>query len=355
MKKLFFIPIFLMLFTTGCVPKSIIDDINIEAASAFDELEDDTFIGTVLIQEYLPDQSTENKTFTATANLRRDLLLNIQRQSSEPLHLGGLMVTIFGDKLADRGIIDFVDNYQRDPSIGARNFLATSSGSALQILKGEYGPRGNSDYLNNLIEHNMRYRDLPKTNLHIFIRDYYTKGKDPYLPELRQINNKEVEISGLSLFKKDREVHVLPTEKMFFFKLLADRHSNGSFKVDLGIDKEAEIKSIASKRKIKLSKKYPSEVVIHIKIKGVIPEYTGDKITPQIVKEVEKALKKEVNNKCLSLVKQFQEQGIDPIGFGFYHRKQIRGYDFKMWEEDYKRLTFKIKTDVKIVETGVVE
>ncbi|WP_313804949.1 Ger(x)C family spore germination protein [Cytobacillus sp.] len=355
MKNLFFILLFLMLLTTGCVPKSIIDDINIEAASAFDELEDDTFVGTVLIQEYLPDQSTENKTFTATAKLRRDLLLNIQRQSSEPLHLGGLMVTIFGDKLADRGIMDFVDNYQRDPSIGARNYLATSSGSALQILKGEYGPRGNSAYLNNLIEHNMKYRDLPETNLHIFIRDFYTQGKDPYLPELHQINNEKVEISGLSLFKKDREVHVLSTDKMFFFKLLADRHSNGSFKVDLGSGREAEIKSISSKHKIKISKKNPSQVVIHIKIKGVIPEYTGEQITPKIVKEVEKALEKKVNKECLGLVKQFQEQEIDPVGFGFFHRKQIRGYNFKRWEDDYKRLTFKIKTDVNIVETGVLE
>lgn len=344
-----------LLLLSGCVPKSIIDDINIEAASAFDQVEDDHFIGTVLIQDFLPDKSIQNKTFTATAKLRRDLLLNIQKQSSEPLHLGGLMVTIFGDKLADRGIIDFVDNYQRDPSIGARNYLVTASGSALEILKGEYGPRGTSDYINNLIRHNIKYRDVPETNLHIFVRDYYTKGKDPFLPELNQLSKDVVEISGLSLFKGDKEVAVLPTSKMFFFKLLVDKHSEGSFEVDLGENREGHVKSIHSKRKIKISKKNPSQVTINIKIRGIIPEYTGNKITSKVVKEVEEALEKKVREECLSLIKQFQDQNIDPVGFGFYHRKHIRGYDFKKWDDDYKKLSFKIITKVNVVETGVID
>ena len=50
-----------------------------------------------------------------------------------------------------------------------------------------------------IVEHNIQYRDVPETNLHIFLRDYNSEWKDAFLPELRSINNEEVEISGISL------------------------------------------------------------------------------------------------------------------------------------------------------------
>lgn len=347
--------LFLLWFLSGCVQNSIIDDINIEAGASFDQLEEEKFIGSILVQRYLPDNSIENKTFTAEGFLRRDLLLNIQKQSSGHIASGGLMITIFGDKLADSGIIDFVDTYQRDPSIGSRNFLVTSAGSALDIIQGEFGTEGTSAYLNNLILHNIDRRDVPMTNLHIFLRDYYKKGKDPYLPELKKIGPKEVEISGLSLFKKDREVDVLPKEKMFYFKLMADKHSTGSFRVHLKEGEDADVVSITSKNKYKISKMSPSQVTLDININGVIREFTGKSLTQSKVNDIEKTLEKNVEKECLKLIKRFQEKDIDPLGFGYLHNIKIRGYDFNKWEEDYQKMTVNINCQVRIVETGVIK
>lgn len=345
----------LSILLSGCVQRKVIDNINIESAAAFDKLAEGKFIGTILTQEYLPDKSIRNNTYTSEANLRRDLMMNLQKESSKPIVTGGVLVSIFGDKLVDEGIIDFVDTYQRDPSIGARNYLTTANGSALEILKGDYGPEGNSAYINDLIEHNIQYGDMPDTNLHIFLRDYYMKGKDPYLPELKQLAPNKMEISGLSIFRKDTEVDVLPKKDMFYFKLLVDNHTEGSYRVHLEKGKDADVKSITSKHKFKLSKEKPLHVTIDIKIVGVIKEYTGDRLTPKLVNEIEKNLEKVINEKCLELIKRFQKKKSDPVGFGFLHRKYIRGYDFNKWEDDYQNLTVKVNTKVRIAETGVID
>ncbi|WNS74879.1 Ger(x)C family spore germination protein [Bacillus sp. DTU_2020_1000418_1_SI_GHA_SEK_038] len=345
----------LSILLTGCVPKKIIDNINIESAAAFDKLAEDKFIGTLLTQEYLPDKSIKNNTFTSKASLRRDLMLNLQKESSKPIVTGGVLVSIFGDKLVDDGIIEFVDTYQRDPGIGARNFLATSHGSALEILKGDYGPQGNSSYLNDLIEHNIERGDVPVTNLHIFLRDYYMKGKDPYLPEIRQLAPNKVEISGMSMFNGDKEVYILPKKKMFYFKMMVDNHTEGSYRVHLSKGIDADVKSISSKHKYKLSKENPGHVTIELKLVGVIKEYTGSRLTPKAVKKIEKKLEEEIKEECLKLIETFKKENTDPVGFGFLHRKYIRGYDFKNWKDDYQKLTVKINCKVRIAETGVID
>ncbi|MBP2240404.1 spore germination protein [Cytobacillus eiseniae] len=349
-----------ILFLSGCVDKSIIDDINIQSAVAIDQIEGDPekIKGMILIQNYLPDQAVENIRFTSTGKIRRDLLLNIQKKSSQPIVVGGLMVTIFGDKISDYGIAEYVDVYMRESSVGTRNYLATSKSSAIGILAGEYGPRGNATYLRNLIEHNIEHRDVPKTNLHIFLRDYYSRGKDPYLPEINGVSKDEVEISGISLFKGDKEIDVLPKNKMFYFKLLVDNYSNGNFLVTLDKHKTAMVKSIKSKRKIKISKDHPNKVTFEIHINGVVTEYTGGKVTEKVSKEIEKELEKKVNDECMKLLTQFQEQQIDPIGIGLAYKANIRGTakKGKNWiGEEYPTLSFDVKTKIDIRESGVIE
>ena len=343
-----------LLILAGCVQQKVIDDINIQAGAAYDQLAEQKFIGAILVQDYLPDKSIENKVFISEGHMRREVLMNVQKKSPREIATGGLVITIFGDQLADSGIVDFIDAYQRDATIGARNYLATSSGSAIKIIKGNYGPQGVSKYLQSLIEHNIKFRDVPDTNLHIFLRDYYMKGKDPYLPELKAISPEEVEVSGISLFKGDKEIDVLHKESMFYFKLLTDQHVQGTFRVKLKKDIDSAVRSIKSKHKYTISKNDRSHVTVHIKVKGEIREYTGEKITNKVVKKVANKLEKDIEKECMKLINRFQEQGVDPLGLGNLHLRRIRNYDFSNWEEDYKNLSFTVKADVTILETGVI-
>ncbi len=121
------------------------------------------------------------------------------------------------------------------------------------------------------------------------------------------------------------------------------------------MDSKAAIHSISSRHNFELSKKDPAEITIKIEIKGAIREYSGNKINKELVKRIEKKLEKTVNHESLLLINRFKELGVDPIGLGFFVKTKTRNFDIKKWENNYKNVTVKVKTDVDITEAGVIE
>jgi spore germination protein len=339
---------------TGCVRKEILDDVNLETGSAYDYI-DNEIRGTALIPVYLPDKSVENKTFSASSSLSRDFLRDVQRQSSDPLVTGSVKVVLFGEKLAkEKGILALIDSFQRDPSIGAGLYLTVTEGEAKNVIEGKYGKRGNAVYLSNLIRHNMKSKDLPKTNLQRFLFDFHQKGKSPYLPQIRSLSDDQIEISGISFFRYGKVVDTIPAAEMFYFKLLVDNYSEGTLKVN--IDKEiASIESIRSKFKMKLAARNPNTVNVKIKVKAMLNEYTGASVKPKDIKKIEKKVEKDIESVCIKLTKGFQEKKIDPVGFGHFIKSRTRHFDFKKWDTDYQYLKVNVHADVSIVESGVIE
>lgn len=339
----------------GCVEPEIIDDVNIIVGAGFDKIEEDRFIGTFLVQDYLPDQSIQNITYTSESTLRRSVLSDAQKQSSEPLVTGGIRLVVFEEKFAENGIIDFIDAFQRDATVGSRIFLATSKGSAQELLKGEYGSRGNGNYLYNLLSHNINDRDIPRSNLHLFLHDFYQDGKDVYLPQLKQKGKKQVEISGMTIFKDDAAIDFIEKDDMFYFKLLVDKYSSGYFNVDLSNNNEASVHSIRSAHHFQIDQNNRDKLTISVNIQGIIKEFTGDKLTTKIVKETENAVEKKIEKECTNLIQRFQEKNTDPIGIAKYYKTQTRGFDLKQFKDNYPNLDINIKANVTIEETGVID
>lgn len=338
----------------GCVEKEIIDDVNIEMGLGYDLKENDKIEGTIMVPVFNPDKKIGNFTFSATATSARDLLQEVQRKSAQPVVTGSLEIAVFGEEMAKKGVLELIDSFERDPSIGARVYLAVGEGNAKDILSGTYGNRGNAIHLSDLIKHNTENRNLPRTNLHLFLFDHYQKGKDPYMPILKKVEPEIIDIVGIALFKNESMVHTIPADKMFFFKLLTDKFSEGSFKIKIE-EEQAAIRSLTSKHKFKLKKRDPYSITVEIKIEGIIREYTGQMLTPAIIKKIEKELENTVNEECSAMIADFQGHGIDPIGFGHFIKSKTRDFDFKKWEDEYKNLTVHVKTDVKITEVGIVE
>lgn len=360
MKNRFALMTLSLLLLSGCVEKEILDDIAIEIARGYDFEDENKIRGTMLVYNFQPDKSIENTLLSTSASTSRELVNKLQEQSSDPLSEGSIEVFLFGKTLASEGFIDYIDAPLRNASIGARLFLVIVDGNAQDLLKGNYGNRGNAIYISNLLNHNIKNQNLPKTNLQLFFNDYYQLGKSVYLPQIKKIADDKLEINGISFFKteKIKLVDTIDNEKMFYFKLLVDKFSEGTHKVQSG-DDEAIVKSITSTHKMKLTKRDPYMVTVHIKIKGIIREYTGPGIlTKEVIRKYEKKMEEEVNKESEALIKRFQEHEIDPIGFGYFIKSRTRGFGLdKKWEESdrYKNITVKVKTDVKIVESGVIE
>lgn len=355
MKKFFLLIFILQLILTGCVEKEIIDDVNLITVTGFDSTEDNQIKGTAIINTYLKDQPVQDYQLEGKSEMSRDIISDMQKKSPDPLVLGKLQIVLFGEELSKSGVTDLVDTLQRDASISERLLLAVTRGDAKNILEADFGTQGASRFLSDIIMQNTLYRDLPRSNLHLFLFQYYSKGQDPYLPILKN-NNNHIEIDGLALFDNVKLVGEISNDKLLFFKVLADQYSKGSYTLQIpGSGEKAGIKSISSSRKLKLVSTEPLKVEISVHIEGFINEYSGKKITPKVVKDVRKSFKDEIEKESLALIEKFKELKIDPLGIGDDIRSQSRSFNIDEWRDRIPELTVDVKADVVISETGVID
>ncbi|MCA1055491.1 Ger(x)C family spore germination protein [Rossellomorea aquimaris] len=365
MKKRSLIGIALIsMLLSGCVEREILDDLYIETVKGYDVGDNSKIRGTAMFPIYQPDKTIENMTLSAEASSTREVLEKLSRMSQQPLVRGGLDAVVIGEEFAKKGVIDVADSLQRDASIGARVYLMVTEGTAQEVLKGQYGIRGNGMYISNLLKQNITRRELPETNLHMFLFDYYQEGQTPYLPIIRKVSDNTLQVVGVALFKDDKMIDSIPADDMFFFKVLVDRVSEGSHVVKLHEEEdgnepniEASVTSLKSKHDIEVAhEKQPVEVTITITIRGIIKEFTGKKLTSGRITQIEEHMKKDIEEKSLKMLKQFQKDGLDPVGIGQSQKHGVKGFDIKEWEKElYPNVKFIIKPDVRIVEGGTVE
>ncbi|WP_059172182.1 Ger(x)C family spore germination protein [Bacillus sp. FJAT-27445] len=339
----------------GCAQTEIIDDVRLVTGIGYDKGEGDKVIGTVLIPFYMPDQNVENNTLTTSASPTRDLFNNFDQMSSDPVVGGSLEVALFGMDFAKKGIYQVLDALQRDPGVGTKAYLVVVDGKAQEILEGDYGKRGNSSYISDLLDHNIKTRDMPKTNMHLFMSDFYQTGKTAYLPIIKKKDDKAVQLNGIALLKDGKVVDKIPRNEMFYFKIMTGNYAEGTQRVVLGKNK-AMVESIKTKFKKKLVRRNPYEIDVHIKVKGYVPQYTGHQLNQKIISEIERALENDIGQHSGKLVKQFQQKGVDPFAFGQFVQSKTRGFSYKKWKNtDYKNLKVNIKPTVHIVESGVIQ
>jgi spore germination protein len=349
--------VFIAFSLIGCVKKEVLDDISLIEGIGFDYIDSKNLLGTVVVPVYLPKQAPKNITYSAKAEIKKSMLQDIQRQTADPIVTGSLAVVLFSKTLTEKvGILPLVDPFQRDPGVGSGLYLAVVDGDTKELLSGQYGVRGNATYISKLMEHNVKNEDLPKTNLQLFLADFYQEGKTPFIPQLKKIGKNKMKINGVSLLKHGKMVDFVAPEEMFFFKLLVDKYSEGMHPVKIESGGEAAVRSIHSSHNFELTRRNPTEVKIHIEVEGIINEFTGQELTPKKVQELQQQFEKDIKEECLKLIQRFKDKQIDPIGFGHFVKTQTRNFDFNNWRENqYKDLVVKIKADVKITESGVIE
>jgi spore germination protein len=353
MKKVIYFLV-LIAILTGCVQQKIIDDINIMSAVGYDAREDNKVKGTIVIPVYKADRSISNESFASEAKVSKEINRQSQMKSADPLENGGIEVVLFGKELAERGIYEITDTFERDAAIGSRLYLAVVDGTADKVLEKNLGNLGTGSYLNTLLEHNIRNREVPQSNLHLFMNSYYSNEQDPFLPYVKLTGNK-VKVIGIALFNKDKVVDYLNDKEMFFFKILMENFRNGAYTFKIGEDYVNTL-NINTKRKydIKDSLTQP-KVNLVIKLEAHVREYSGRQLDSKIIDQIGKNLEEEINKKTKALLERFREQGIDPAGIGMLARSKTRNFDVDKWNEVYHNTTFHVTSKVTVTETGVIE
>ncbi|WP_281659433.1 Ger(x)C family spore germination protein [Halobacillus sp. Cin3] len=346
------------LLLTGCMPSKSVEESAIVQISGYDRGgEKGRIKGTVSIPQY---GKSEKKTaaselyLTVDANSIKDVEKEIQKQSSKPISIGKLAVTLYSMELAQEGISDVIDVLSRDARLSRNMYLAVVDGQTQDLIENGYTQdETTSKHLQGLIENNVHH-NFPSTSLHEFLYAYFAIGMDPYLPIL---SKKEtfVEVSGIAFFDKGKVVTTLSDAKVFTFKMMKENFSRGMQDLPFQ-DGTIMLDNIGSTVDYKLTGTPENPGVdIHVKLKSEVNEMVGveEKPSQKLAKKMEDAFVEYFKTNAGEMIELFKKEGIDPLGLGHFAKTRTRHFDEKRWEDLYPDMDIQFTVDVEITEYGI--
>ncbi|MGY4690152.1 Ger(x)C family spore germination protein [Salibacterium sp. K-3] len=351
---------------SGCMQTQVIDDISLIQTVSFDKADNNKFYYTVSYPYFL-EQGKESKIGVEQRSIisetPEEARSKLNTNSQKPLRYGQLRVVLFGKDVAEEGVEQYVKSFYRNPRIGNRIFLAVSEGNAGRALRFQEGAKQRIGmYFSNLIEHNMEFENLPESNMHLFLFDLYSDGKDAFLPLVKR-EEKELKLTGIVLFDEDHMTAKLNMEETFIYKLLLAGSRNGTSQfVIRGGDRDnyVVIENIFTKLDFRNISQTPQEpeYEVNLNMKGEITDHTGnfDLSNEKDMKTIESKVQKQVQTAALELIHRFQKKNIDPIGFGEKYRSTTRNWDAEKWKESiYQDMNVQVNVNLEILQSGAIE
>ncbi|WP_285765975.1 Ger(x)C family spore germination protein [Peribacillus sp. SI8-4] len=354
--------IIMLVLLSGCmgVQTKVLDEINMVSAVSYDSDKDlgkRGFKATAVTPYYLPDKTVKTVSFSANSNLSKETRDKTNLQSDKPIFSGKLKVAIFSKEMAKQHLFPLTDTFLRDPSIGGSLILAVADKNASDIITTKPEGIENEDvgsYLAKEINHNIKAGLLPKTNLHVFTYAYYAEGADTFLPVVDLKMGKPY-VKGIALFNEDKYVYQTKGIESILFKMLLEHTSKLGYAAKLDGDL-VSIHNIRSKRSYTIKKPMTSEpITIHLKVIAFLREYSNPHPSKNFTKKIEKQLEQDIEKKGEKLIKKLQDLDIDSLGIGDQVRTRTRNWDKKAWEKMYHTIPIRVKANVKIEESGVIE
>ncbi|WP_221564499.1 Ger(x)C family spore germination protein [Alkalihalobacillus sp. TS-13] len=341
---------------TSCEIYSI-EDVAIIQVEGYDYIDDEQIEGTISIPQFSRVETgatISEKYFSAAGETLKEIHGKLQGKSSRPLIHGKTTVNLYNEELARNDISFLLDNLIRDASIGRDVYLGVVKGSTKELIEKEYSQNERtSRYLAGILDNNIK-ENFPTTNLHEFAYAYSTTGMDGFSP-LLNASGEHVELDGIAFFKKGTYVHSVPFSDSFLFKIMKEDFKYGNRKVEYkGYD--YIIENIGSEVKYHVIEGIDNpKFQIEVNLNGILNEVTRFKLPkdPELITKLEKKFASNLEKNCLSMLEEFQEKNIDPLGLGNVMKSRERKFDHKIWKEKYPTAQIDVKVNVEIMETGI--
>ncbi|MGU7369517.1 Ger(x)C family spore germination protein [Bacillus cereus] len=343
-----------LIFMTGCLQKSLIDDVHLIQGVVYDTIKD-----KIKVTFVCPVQEKGHKVqiFENTANTVKQGKENASFESAQPFASGQLRVALFTEKLAKKDITVAYDTLLRDSSIGHSIYLGILEGNGYDLFSGKYENKFNvAIYIKNLLEHNMETGSLPYDNLHLNSYRYYKVGQDSFMPILKKQKGK-IKIQGMALFNEETYAGKLEQKEMFVFRGLLEKHRLNSreFKSNDGYVLINNIRSTPSYH-VQIKNGKPA-FYIQVKMDARLQEISK-KINLEDKKNVEvitKNIEKQLNTDSKKLIKKLQNLNVDPLGLGSKFKEHYKSFELEEWKKTYKTVPIKARYIVNIENSGVIE
>ncbi|QOK29940.1 Ger(x)C family spore germination protein (plasmid) [Cytobacillus oceanisediminis] len=359
MKKYFFGVLCLNLFLVGCVNQRIIDHVQMVQVLGYD-LKEEKVKGTVVYPTFEEQGKNIFHTLSTESETFDKVLINLNSKSSYPIDIGQLRTILFSKNFVEEQKLDEIIQYlSRDPIIGSRLQMGITEGDVVEVIKSSISENVSAHFYDK-INQNIKYAGLPKMNLHLFLNDFYSEGKDPYLPYFI-LEDGRAKIDGIALFKKGKYINHINLEQSYLLRLLSAPLKQGSYETKIEDDnKEGRIflRSLDSKSKYKIKKvgKNPEiniKLFLKIQVKKV-PNWI-DLSKEADIQKTNKIMEAHFNKQIEQLISIFQEYDVDPIGLGERLKANSRNWDYQRYLSFYPQMNISVDTEVDIIQTGLEE
>jgi spore germination protein len=367
----------------SCVETRYLEKQGLITGVGYDKSEKENKIsGTIVFYQFNPSMQNLTTVISGEADTSKGIRMSANMETDHNLVSGQLRVALYGEEIARKGISSLVDSLSRDAAIGNMTYLGVADPSAKDILS--YQPKSQptnmGTYLYNLVLLNIENEVIPNPTLQEFMTSYGSVGKDAILPYFSIIEDK-VGIKGFALFSDDKQVGILERENIFYVRSLMNSIKTGSVEVkvpketfkkeiheaqNIEVDEDDEVEqmhvtldNIKNGYKIKLTDKQKPSFDIKLTLESRILEMTVPLNLSEapVLRKLEEAMEKSIEEKGMEVIKELQESGSDPIGFGSYYRASIRDKEVtkQMWAEKYPSAEFNFDVNLKIVRTGIID
>jgi spore germination protein len=370
-KRILAVYLFAFFNLIGCAEPQVLEEIGLITTIGYDVGEKGLIKGTAVELKIEPDAKTDIKIVETQAYSVRGLNTSANKKTSKKLLAGQLRVIVLGKELVNQGILHISETLTKDPSISDLSYLSIVEGEARDLLnlKDPHIP-DISIHLYRLIEQNTKDELMPSATLQEVLHRYYTEGRDPFIPILKKIDNKEVAFTGVGIFKADRLVGEISTDQSFYLKLINDKYKAGS--TDLIFMSESpklrgrnrsegktviSLDTIHSSSDIKLVNKKNLEFDVKVKLNARLIDINSniDLTKSNNLNLFEKEVSKEMEKRVEELFSYCQSKNSDVIGLGEVYRVSVRNSNLtkKKWHEMYPNTKVNVKVDFNMMRSGV--
>lgn len=278
-----------------------------------------------------------------------------QLNSSKSIIIGTEKINIISEEAASFGILNLVNILFANAKINDRGIFSVCSGKAEDILAFKVeGYSSSADYMEGMIKNATNYNFLSAeyTLLNIYVA-LDSEGRNLVLPYL-EIKDKNIEFTGLALFKGHKMAYVLPMEESKIMNVLREKNGKGILSLQEGPDKYINYDAMV-KRKVKCIKREGKyEFIIDLDFQGDIKENTLYKdMKKENESEFEKLMGKKIEKMCYDFLDKMKNSyKIDCLNLGMYAAAKYGRETGVDWNKEVSKADIKVNIKVKIDMMG---
>lgn len=297
-----------------------------------------------------------------------EALRHLQRKLPRKVFFSHNRVIIIGKRLADRGVVQALDFFQRYRQSQLKSFLAVSETTAVELL--EYKPKF-ENLASEVIVDEFSQRVFPSVRLVEFLNALQSPGVEPFVPILSIIpshkgpgNENNLSVSAIAVFKKDRMIGKLDDNMSRGLLWILDLLKEGVITIDVEHPERsgkisAELEKANMTRRIEVN---GEQVRMRLKAKVTANIYENtsgmDLEDPENTRQAIRGLKQDIKERIQSTVDYVQnELRSDIFGYGqtlYRARPSLWNHQYRdRWEAVFPIVESVVDVDVRVLRNGL--